>query len=225
VREDGTFYILDRDNGLIRKVDTNGIISTLVDNGIAIFGGRGLWVSPDESLLFYSAATQVMSYDTTNGLVVYASGFRQLGNLAIDPNGNLVVTDRLGFLVYRIASDGTKTVIAGNGYLSGGGDGQLATDTGLAQVRGIWFLLSGAYFLATDTGSQVWYVDTDGYIHLLLNGTLHAHSGDGSWFYDDPTSAKIGAVRQITMDYDGNLLITENDAGYVRKVQFLRLSP
>jgi sugar lactone lactonase YvrE len=226
VRADGTFYILDRDNGLIRKVDTNGIMSTLVDSGFPmILGGRGLWVSPDESLLFYSAATQVMSYDTTNGLVIYASGFLQLGNLAIDPNGNLVVTDRLGFLVYRIASDGTKTVIAGNGYLSGGGDGQLATDTGLAQVRGIWFLLSGAYFLATDTGSQVWYVDTDGYIHLLLNGTLHAHSGDGSWFYDDPTSAKIGAVRQITMDYDGNLLITENDAGYVRKVQFLRLSP
>jgi len=225
VREDGVFYILDRDNGLIRKVDTNGIISTLVFNGGQIIGGRGLWVSPDESLVFYSAGSQVISYDSTNGLLVYASGFSQLGNLAIDPNGCLVVTDRLGNKVYRIESDGTKTVIAGNGSFGGGGDGQLATDTGLNQVRGIWFLPSGAYFLATDAGCQVWYVDTDGYIHLMLNGNYYAHAGDGSWFYDDPTSEKLGAVRQITMDYDGNLLITESDAGYVRKVQFLRLPP
>src|SRR6266849_1363737 len=225
VREDGAFYILDRDNGFIRKVDTNGIMSTLVDNGGPIIGGRGLWVSLDESLLFYSASSQVMSYDSTNGLVIYASGFSQLGNLAIDPNGYLVVTDRLGNKVYRIQSDGTKTVIAGNGGPGGGGDGQLATVTGLYQVRGIWFLPSGAYFLATDAACQVWYVDTDGYIHLCLNGNFYAHAGDGSWFYDDPTSEKLGAVRQITMDYDGNLLITESDAGYVRKVQFLRLSP
>jgi len=225
VREDGVFYILDRDNGFIRKVDTNGIMTTIVDNGGAIRGGRGLWVSPDESLLFYSAGNQLKSYDSTNGLIIYVSGFGDLGNLAIDPNGYLVVTDRQGNKVYRIGSDGTKTVIAGNGGPGGGGDGQLATVTGLYQVRGIWFLPSGAYFLATDAACQVWYVDTDGYIHLMLNGSFYAHAGDGSWFYDDPTAAKLGAVRQITMDYDGNLLITESDAGYVRKVQFLRLSP
>src|SRR5713226_6583820 len=33
VQADGTLYILYRDNGLIRKVDTNGIISSLVDHG------------------------------------------------------------------------------------------------------------------------------------------------------------------------------------------------
>src|SRR5881628_3215821 len=32
VREDGQFYILDHENGLIRKVDTNGIMTALVDN-------------------------------------------------------------------------------------------------------------------------------------------------------------------------------------------------
>src|SRR5712692_4003721 len=225
VREDGVFYILDRDNGFIRKVDTNGIMSTLVDNGGKIKGGRGLWVSPDESLLFYSAGSQVMSYDSTNGLIVYVSGFSDLGNLAIDPNGNLVVTDRLGNKVYRIESDGTKTVIAGNGGPGGGGDGQLATVTGLYQVRGIWFLPSGAYFLATDAACQVWYVDTDGYIHLMLNGNFYAHAGDGSLVYDVPTSATLGAVRYITIDFYGNPATTESDAGYVRKVQFLRLSP
>ncbi len=224
VRDDGTYYILDRDNGFIRKVDTNGIMSVLVDNGGPILEGRGLWVSADESLVYFAAGYQVKSWDSTNGLSIYASGFSQLGNLAVDPNGLLVVTDRTGNRAYRIESDGTRTVIAGTGGFAGGGDGALAVETGLNQVRGIWFMPNGAYFLATDNGSQVWYVDTDGYIHLFLNGgsTFTVHAGDGSWFYDDPSTPKVSKVRQVTMDFDGNLLITENDAGYVRKVQFLR---
>jgi len=227
VQEDGTFYILDRDNGYIRKVDTNGIATALVDNGGPISEGRGLWVSPDESLVYYAAGYQLKSWDSTNGITVVSSSFSQLGNIAVDPTGVLVASDRTGNKVFRMEADGTRTAIAGNGGFGGGGDGALALDTGLNQPRAIWFLPSGAYFVGTDNGSQLWYVDTDGYIHLFLNGTgtSSSHSGDGSWFYDNPTDFKVSKLRQITMDYDGNLLITENDAGYVRKVRFLPHAP
>jgi sugar lactone lactonase YvrE len=221
---DDKFYILDRDNGLIRKVDTNGIMTLVVDHGAPIPEGRGLWVSPDESILYYSASTQVMRWDTTNGLSVFASGFFQLGNLAVDPVGRLYVTDRGANQAYRLDSEGATTLIAGNGSAGGGGDGYLAVETGLWQLRGIWFLPTGAFFLATDNGSQVWYVDTAGVIHLFLNGDFSSHNGDGAWFYD-PATPKVSKVRQITMDYDGNLIITENDAGFIRKVQFLRHQP
>ena len=220
----GEFYILDRDNGLIRAVDTSGIMTLAVDHGAPIPEGRGLWVSPDKSVLYYSAGTRVMSWDTTNGLSVFANGFFQLGNLAVDPAGRLYVTDRGASRAYRLASDGSSTLIAGDGSISDGGDGYLATETGLWQVRGIWFLPTGAYFLATDSGSQVWYVDTAGCIHLFLDGDFSSHTGDGAWFYD-PATPKVSKVRQITIDYDGNLIITEHDAGYVRKVQFLRHQP
>jgi len=226
VREYGAFYILYRDNCLIRKVDTNGTMTALVDNGGPIPGGRGLWVSSDESRVVFSAFSQLKSWDATNGLTVLADGFGQLGNLAVDPNGYLVVTDSDANQVYRLASDGTRTVIAGNGTSTGGGDGQLAVDTALWQVRGIWFLPTGAYFLTTDGGSQVWYVDGDAHIHLFMNGDPSgAYSGDGSWFYDEPATPKVSFVKQITMDYDGDLLITESSAGYVRKIQFLRPQP
>lgn len=221
----GMFYLLDRDNGYIRKVDTDGTMTTVVNHGYAISGGRGLWVSPDESLIYYSAGSTLMRWDSTNGLTSYVSGFSSLGNMGMDPNGNLVVTDDSLNQVFRIDSDGNKTVIAGNGLYSGGGDGSLATDTSLVQVRGIWFLPTGGYFLATDGPCQVWYVDLQGYIHLVLNGAFHAHSGDGAWFYDNPTAAKMSNGKQITMDYDGNLLVTESDQGFVRKIQFLRHGP
>lgn len=226
VREDGTFYILDRDNGLIRKVDRDGIMSVAVDHGTAIPGGRGLWVNADETVILYSAAGQLMSWDSTNGLTVYADGFVQLGNIAKDNQGRVVVTDSDRNLVIRLETDGTRTVIAGNGIYSGGGDGQLATDTGLYLVRAIWFLPTGGFLVGTDSGSQVWYVDTDGHIHLLLNGSFDgSHAGDGRWFYDSPDLAKVSSVKQITMDYDGNLLITESVNGFVRRVPFLRMSP
>jgi hypothetical protein len=223
VRDDGTFYILDRDNGYIRKVDTNGIATLLVDNGGPILQGRGLWVSADESLVFFSAGNLLKTWDSTNGLTIFASGFSKLANIAVDPSGVLYATDQARNVVYRLASDGSYTVAAGNGALGGGGDGSLAIDTGLNGVRAIWFLPSGAYLLGTDPVAQLWYVDIDGYIHLLLNGSdsYTSHSGDGSWFYDNLDALKISKIKQVTMDYDGNILITENDAGYVRKIRFL----
>ena len=225
VFENGMFYILDRDNGLIRKVDTDGTMTTIVNHGSTIPGGRGLWVSPDESILYYSAASTLMRWDTTNGLGSFASGFSNLGNIAMDPTGLLLVTDAGQDQVFRIEADGSKTTIAGNGNFFGGGDGALATDTGLNGVRGIWLLPTGGYLLATDAGCQLWHLDTSGYIHLLLNGSSGAHAGDGAWFYDNPSTPKMSAGKQITMDYDGNLILTESESGYVRKIQFLRHEP
>ena len=224
VREDGTFYILDRDNGLIRKVDTNGSMTALVNHGAAIPGGRGLWVSPDESILFYSAITRVMRWDSTDGLTEFSDGFLELGNLAVSPSGMLAVTDRAANMAYYLDSDGSKTVLAGNGYGRLGGEGWTATNTFFMQLRGIFFLPTGPYFLATDDGSQVWHVDAAGYAHLFLNGDWSSHVGDGSWFYD-LSAPKVSKVRQITVNYDGNLIITENDAGYIRKVRFLPSEP
>jgi hypothetical protein len=221
VRTDGAVYILDLGNAKIRKLDTNGILSTMFTvTGLAV--GRGIWVTDDESLAYVCSGTVVKKWTPAGGVVDFATGFSELGNLAVDPNGWLVVTDRGAHRVYRLSNDGnSRTIIAGNGTITGGGDNQAATSTGLNQVRGIWFLPTGAYLLGTDAGSQVWYVDTAGVIHLLLNGNSSSHAGDGSYFFN-PGQARVSKVRQITMDYEGNLLITEHDAGYVRKVRFLR---
>ena len=225
VFENGMFYILDRDNGLIRKVDTDGTMTTIVNNGPFIPGGRGLWVSADESILYFSAGSSLKQWDSTNGLATVATNFNDLGNIAMDFQGRLVVTDAKQSRVYRIEPDGSRTVIAGNGTAIGGGDGALATDTGLYQVRGIWIPPAGGYLLTTDSPCQVWYVDTSGYIHLVLNGSRGAHAGDGAWFYDNPTAPKISNGKQITMDYEGNLIVTESEYGYVRKIRFLRHGP
>ena len=130
------------------------------------------------------------------------------------------MTDRGDNRVYRISNGGNKSVIAGNGDTTGGGEGALAKETGLHGVRGVWFLPNGGYFLATHEGSQIWYVDTSGIIHLFLDGQPRAHSGDGEYF--KMPGFKVSEVRAITMDRDGNIIITENDTGFIRKIDFLR---
>lgn len=225
VRGDGTLFILDTGNGKVRRLDTDGTIRTLftVAGGIAV--GRGLWVSDDETRAYFCSLFTVKQWTLAGGVTDLSIGFSELGNLVVDPAGRLVVTDRGAHRVYRLDAQGNRTVIAGNGSSIGGGDGQLATVTAINEVRGVWFLPSGAFFVATHRGSQVWYVDTAGFIHLFLNGNRNgAHAGDGTWFYN-PLEARLSECRAITMDYEGNLIITENDIGFVRKVRFLPFQP
>ncbi|MBI3879235.1 MAG: hypothetical protein HY301_04125 [Verrucomicrobia bacterium] len=226
VRGDGTFYILDKDNGKIRKVDTNGVMTTMFTvSGGNISQGRGLWVSADESLVYFCAGTRVRKWTLTGGVTNVATGFLELGNLAVASDGSLYVTDRVGNLVYLVADDGSadKTIIAGTGGTSGGGDGSAALDTAFYGVRGIWFLPTGGYLLATHEGSKVWYVDAADTVHLFVDGVHNAHTGDGAWFHS--AGQKISEPRAVTMDSRGNILITDNDTGYLRRIRFLPVAP
>lgn len=219
---DGTTYILDLGNSRIRKLRTDGQVTTILHDPDGIALGRGLWVSEDETLIFYasmSITAVVKKWTEAQGLTLYASGFTALGDMDVDPgDGNLVVTDRSANQVYKVFPDGTRDAIAGNGSDTGGGDGQKALETALYGVRGICFAPNGGYFVATHEGGQVWYVDTDGWIHLFIDGDNdHTHAGDGE---DIQTPGKkISEPRGVTLAPNGDLIVTENDYGYVRVVE------
>ena len=222
VRADGVLYILDLGNKKIRKVDAAGQMTTLFKTG-STTPDRGLWVSADETLAYFSGTTELMKWTKSKGVQRIASGFTDLANLAVDPSGQLFVTDRGASTVYRVDPDGTVVRVAGDGTSFSGGDGSPALETGWAGVRGIWFVPTGGYLLATHEGSQVWYVDTAGIIHLMVNGAGNSHSGDGE-DYRTP-GFKVSEVRSVTLDGEGNIIITESDFGFIRKIDFLRRQP
>jgi sugar lactone lactonase YvrE len=221
-RADGTVYILDLDNQKVRRVSTDGTMSTLFAvSGLVV--GRGLWVSDAEDLAYVASGNKVVRWTLASGVETYKDGFTQLGNLVVEPSGDVLVTDRSRHQVYRIDGEGDVTVLAGNGTTFGGGDGESALETGLWGVRGIARLEGGGLFLATHEGSQVWYLDTKGIIHLFLDGSKNAHSGDGL-----PVTApgrKVSEVRNVTVDAQGNILVTENDYGYIRIVRRVPITP
>lgn len=210
VLPNGTVYILDKENGIIRKLGPDGNVVTVVPDTLNLGAGRGLWVSPDESVIFYTASSVVRKWTPADGVSTYASGFDNLANIDVDPtDGNLVVTDRGTHQVYRIFSDGSREVIAGNGTPVFGGDGGPATNAGIDSVRGIAFLPHGGYFLASQKDGEIWYVETNGMAHVFI-------SGNGSSTplpYDT-----VCEPRGISIAPWGDLIITENDYAVVRVV-------
>ena len=240
---DGTTFILELDDdcnranpiptpgGKIRRLGADGMMTTVFTDS-ELVGGRGLWVSPDESLVYYCSFDTVRKWTPDGGIETFASGFSQggfrgLGNIDIDPlTGQLCVTDREASRVYRLSPDGsTRMVIAGNGFDSGGGHGQAATATGLDEVRGIAFRPDGSFFVCTHKGEHaVWFVDTAGLIWKFIDGQNNAHGGDGMPVSQFPQNA-ISEPRAVTIAPNGDLLITERDEGHVRRVTNTCIAP
>jgi hypothetical protein len=125
----------------VRRVDTNGIMTTLfmsTSDGSPLNGGRGLWVKDDETRAYFCAETRVRTWTPATGVKTLASNFSELGDLVVAPNGDVIVCDLGSNLVFRVTASGSAMVIAGNGNRTGGGDGFPALNTGLNGVRGVW---------------------------------------------------------------------------------------
>jgi hypothetical protein len=225
VRGDGTVYVLDTGNNKVRRLDTNGLLTTLFTDSSGISSGRGLWVRADEALIYYASESDLRQWTPKNGTATLNSKFKDLGNLILSGT-NLVVTDRGDNTVWLVTTNkGSRTLLFGNGGTGSVVDGTLARTNSLDDVRGVWQPPIGGYFLATDNGAQLLYVDVTGVIHVFVNGYDDTHAGDGQWFYNSPPTPKFGQLRSVSMDQQGNLLIVENDLGYVRRIDFQRLSP
>jgi sugar lactone lactonase YvrE len=225
VRGDGTVYVLDTGNGKVRRLDTNGMMTTLFTDSKGISGGRGLWVKNDESLVYYASGNDLRQWTPGGGTANLNKQFTDLGNIIISGT-NIVATDRSDNTVWLVTTNnGTRTLLFGNGETNLVVDGTLAATNALYGVRGVWQPPVGGYFLATDYGAQFLYVDKAGIIHIFVNGLADTHAGDGQWFYNNPSAPKFGQLRSVSMDNQGNLLIVENDIGYVRRIDFQRLSP
>ncbi|HWA72478.1 MAG TPA: hypothetical protein VG937_09095 [Polyangiaceae bacterium] len=213
VKPDGTVYILDLGNTKVRRLDPDGTLSTLFADP-TLKTGRGLWVADDESLAYMCSGTEVLRWDPEMGVTIFSQPFAELGNLYVDHEGIVFVTDRGANRIFRVERNGLASAIAGSGASSGPIDGQLPLEAPLNGVRGIWGAPTGGFFFGTHEGNQVLYQDSTGYFHVLIDGAHGIHTGDG-----EPLSSpgkKVSEVRNVTMTPEGALLITENDVGYIR---------
>jgi len=224
VRGDGTVYVLDTGNSKVRRLDTNGTMTTLFIDSKGISGGRGLWVKSDESLIYYASSSHLRQWTPGGGSGNLNSQFNNLGNIIISGT-NIIATDRDDNTVWLVATNnGARTLLFGNGGENPVVNGTLAATNSLYGVRGVWQPPIGGYFLATDYGAQLLYVDVTGVLHVFVNGQNDYHAGDGSWFYS-PANDYFGQLRSVSMDNQGNLIVVENDLGYVRRIDFQRLHP
>jgi trimeric autotransporter adhesin len=186
--QNGNLYISDPDDNRIRKVSTNGIITTFAGTGTAGFSGDG------------GPATQA----TLN--------FPQ--GIAFDSKGDLIIADRVNNRLRMVSPDGNISTIAGDGTPGSTGNGGPATAAGLNQPDVVATDSAGDIFLIETGGTTVRRINQDGIITAVAGNGQTGFGGDGG----PAIQATLGDADGLAVDSTGNLYIADFDNNRVRVV-------
>ena len=185
----GNIYIADTWNNRIRKVDPNGVITTIAGNGQWGFSGDG-GPATEASLRFPSG-------------------------LALDSQGNVFFTDTDNNRVRKVDPSGVITTIAGNGQPGFSGDGGPATQAGLAYPEGLALDRTGNLYIADAFNYRIRKVNTAGIISTLAgNGQRENNHGEGG----PATQATVHDPTGVAVDSSGNVYVAIHGFGRIKKV-------
>jgi len=184
----GNLFISDRLNHQIRKIDTEGNISTIAGTGDSDHDGDG-------------------------GPALEAT-FRDPNSLASDKDGNIYVADTANNLIRKIDTNGIVTTFAGNGEHTDSGDGGSALKAGIRSMDDIEFSPEGELHILGTNTHKVRKITKDGKIMTVAGNGYSGFFGDGGL----ATKAMLKNPAAIIFDSKGNLYIADMGSNRIRKV-------
>ncbi len=201
VARDGTLYFSDRNNR-IRRVGTDGIISTVVGNGDAVSCC---------SCNYREECARGVGGLATNAVL------GGLGVMAIDPNGTLYFQS--GRQVLRLMPNGNLESAVGAGACCRAGnntdDGASALDANADEITSLAFDSDGRLFggMLFNGKSAVRQITTDGSI-ASLTAIADDYTGDGG----PAITAAVNQPRGVAFGPDGALYIADQNNNRIRKI-------
>jgi sugar lactone lactonase YvrE len=187
VDADGNLIIADHEGNRIRKVDGEGVITTIAGTGEAAFGGDG-------------------------GPAVKAR-LNNLADVSIDAMGNIYVPDRDNQRIRKIDSGGIISTIAGTGEPGFSGDGGPARSARLDSPLDVVLDSLGNVYVADTQNHRVRKIDSRGIISTVA-GSQAGFSGDGG----PAASASLLSPAGLAFDSAGNLYIADTGNNRIRKL-------
>jgi len=184
----GNLFIADTGNAVIRKVGTNGILTTVAGNGNYDYSGDG------------GAATNAELWSPSG--------------VAVDATGNLFIADAGNAVIRKVGTNGIIITVAGNGTGGYSGDGGAATNAELNWSSGVAVDATGNLFIADQYNNRIRKVDTNGIITTVAGNGSYFYSGDGG----AATNAELGGPSGVAVDVIGNLFIADSGNQCIRRV-------
>jgi len=215
----GNMYIADFGNLRIRKVDVNGVITTigLPLGSVPPFGlpDTPIGIAVDTAGNVYYTYGNVYKMDPSGNVVTIAgngtSGYSGDGGpatsaqlngptgLAVDAVGNLYISDTGNNHIRKVGNDGIITTVLG---------------LGLSHPLGITVDAAGNLYVADQWNERV--------LKRTATGTVSVVAGTGSLGYNGngikATSAYLWNPAGVTVDSNGNLFIIDSGNERIRKV-------
>lgn len=239
----GNLFIADAGHHRIRKVDlANGVITTVVGDGVPGFGGDGgpatsahlnapIEVALSGNTLYIADRDnhRVRRVDLSIGTITTAAGDGTPGyggdggpaaaahlwypeGVALD-GSTLYVVDTGNGRVRKVSGAGTITTAAGGGTRPFG-DGGLATDAQLTMPSGIAFDASHNLYVSEGLKSRVRQVRPDGIITTVAGDGVHGYGGDGA----SAALAHLRYPRGLGVDLAGRLYLADSYNHRIRAV-------
>jgi len=232
----GTVYVADTNNHRIRKVLSNGTVSTLAGSGVAGFAdgvGAAAQFSSPNGVIVNSAGTVYVA-DTFNhrirkilpdgtvstlagsGTAGFADGagatakFKYPEGVAVDSAGTVYVADTQNHRIRKILPDGTVSTLAGSGTV-GFADGPGA-------IARFWSPMG----VAVDSAGTVYVGDQGNHRirKILPDGTVSTLAGSGTaGFADGPGAiARFWSPMGVAVDSAGTVYVADTNNNRIRKI-------
>lgn len=186
--------IADTYNQRIRRIDRQGIITTLAGNGTAAYTGD-------------------------NGPALQASLNNPQG-LAFDAAGNLLIADTYNHVIRRVDRAGTITTLAGT-VPGHGGDGGPASKAQINLTMAVAAAPDGSIYISDAANSRIRRVAPDGVIQTIVGYGPAQDTYGGGYAGDGGPAAKgkIFSATDLKLDAAGNLYLVDSGNHRVRAVR------
>jgi sugar lactone lactonase YvrE len=189
IDQEGNLYLADAYNNCIRKISTDGMVSTYAGNGIA-----GYLDGP---------ATEAK--------------FNQPINICLDEAGNMYVSDFLNQRIRKISSDMMVTTIAGSG-IAGLFDGP-SDQAKFNYPRGICLDDTGNIYIGDSWNHRVRKISLNGIVSTWAGGgTTIGVQSVGDYVDAGDTAARFYTPCELSIDLSNNIFVADAYNHRIRKI-------
>ncbi len=185
----GNLYIADRENNRVRKVNPQGIITTVAGDGGFFFMGD-------------------------NGPSYRASIAGPTG-VVVDKNGILYIADRNNNRIRSVDTQGMIRTVAGTGQQDYNGESETARDTNLYLPFGVALDQDGKLLIIDRSHYRIRRIDPRrGSIETVAGNGVKMFAGDGG----PATGAKLSFPHGIAVDKKGNVIFSDKGHYRIRRI-------